>query len=297
MELKKITEHVAYIPNSTNIGVIAVGGSAVLIDSGIDGDTAKKVLQLLSKEGLTPKALINTHSHADHCGGNHYLKQKSEIRIYAPAWEADIIENPYFEPFFLFSGANPPKGLQNKFLMAKPSTVDYILTAEENGFKIEGMELKIVPLPGHSVNQIGIAVEGVLFCGDFVFSREVLNKHKIPFCADIEKQQKTLQDESLKGYSMYIPSHGEPVESISEMAEAYLEVIGKVKKDIAELLAAPKTTEQLCKELCCSYEVNMKSLQQFYLMQTAIMAYISAMYNEQMITGKVENNSLVWCLS
>ena len=50
MELKKVTDLVYYIPNATNIGVVKDGeGSVILIDSGLDNDTGKKILKLFSQ--------------------------------------------------------------------------------------------------------------------------------------------------------------------------------------------------------------------------------------------------------
>ncbi len=67
MELKKITEQVYYISNSLNFGVVKDGeGSAILIDTGFDDDAGGKILKVLEEAGLSVKAIINTHSHADH---------------------------------------------------------------------------------------------------------------------------------------------------------------------------------------------------------------------------------------
>ncbi|MBI4980599.1 hypothetical protein HZC30_03540 [Candidatus Woesearchaeota archaeon] len=53
MELKKITEQVYYIPNHANIGVVKLGEkSAILIDTGLDDNTGKKVLKLLEEKGM-----------------------------------------------------------------------------------------------------------------------------------------------------------------------------------------------------------------------------------------------------
>jgi glyoxylase-like metal-dependent hydrolase (beta-lactamase superfamily II) len=43
---------------------------AVLIDAGQDRDQAKRLLRACEAAGLTPCAIINTHAHADHFGGN-----------------------------------------------------------------------------------------------------------------------------------------------------------------------------------------------------------------------------------
>jgi len=128
MELKKITELVYYIPNPANIGVVKDGEkSVILIDTGLDDDTGKKVLRLLEENGLFPKAIVNTHSHADHCGGNRYIKERTGATIYASEIESAIIQYPLLEPLYLFSGASPLRDLRNKFLMAQSSSVDHVI--------------------------------------------------------------------------------------------------------------------------------------------------------------------------
>src|SRR5713226_2184509 len=45
---------------------------ALVIDPGLEPDV---ILNFLSEQGLTPAAILNTHGHADHIGGNAALKQ------------------------------------------------------------------------------------------------------------------------------------------------------------------------------------------------------------------------------
>jgi len=192
MELKKITELVYYIPNPANIGVVKDGEkSVILIDTGLDDDTGKKVLRLLEENGLFPKAIVNTHSHADHCGGNRYIKERTGATIYASEIESAIIQYPLLEPLYLFSGASPLRDLQNKFLMAQSSSVDHVIKKDERKLKFDEIELGIVPLSGHTLNRIGIEADNVLFCADSLFSEDVLKKHKIPFYVDIDRARET----------------------------------------------------------------------------------------------------------
>ena len=75
LDLIQFSSHIYCLPLSTNIGVIALdeadGTTCVyLIDSGNYKEHAQAVTESLEKSFAAPKikAVINTHSHADHCG-------------------------------------------------------------------------------------------------------------------------------------------------------------------------------------------------------------------------------------
>jgi glyoxylase-like metal-dependent hydrolase (beta-lactamase superfamily II) len=295
MELKQIAKRVYYFPSQVNIGVITYEDkSAVLIDSGLDEEAGRKILKALEEKGLSLKAIVNTHSHADHCGGNSFLKRKQGVKIYAPEVESAIIQFPCLEPFYLFSGASPPNELKNKFLMAQPSEVDYIIKKNERKLRFGETDLEIVPLPGHSPNQIGIGAEGVLFCADAVFSQEVLRKHKIPFYADVDKARETLEFLRGSGYNLFVPSHAQPMASIEELAKAHLEAIGGIEKHVLENCKQPKTAEEITRQICNIYSINLSTVQQYFLMKTAITAYLSSLHERKKLKNSIIGNSMTW---
>ena len=74
-----------YIRSPARIGLVRLNETDVcLIDSGGDKDAGRKVRQLLDARGWRLTAIYNTHSHADHIGGNRYLQKQTGCRIYAP---------------------------------------------------------------------------------------------------------------------------------------------------------------------------------------------------------------------
>ncbi|MHA2093721.1 MAG: MBL fold metallo-hydrolase [Candidatus Hodarchaeales archaeon] len=295
MELKSITEDVWYVPNVVNIGVIRdKDDSVILIDTGIDKGIGKKINNLLTSENLVLKAIINTHSHADHCGGNKYLQDTTGATIYAPVIEEAIISNPYLEPWYLFSGATPIKDLQNKFLMANPSKVDHVIERNDQNLKFENVKLNILPLPGHALNQIGIEIDSICFCADSVFSEEVLVKHKVPFFIDIKKSLETLNYLLSTNYSFYIPSHAAPSPDISKVVNENINCIKAIEELVFNILIEPKTTNQVIKSVCEHFQLVLSRVNQYFLLKTPILAYLSYLRNERRIEVKLSANELFW---
>ncbi|WP_129407819.1 MBL fold metallo-hydrolase [Marinitoga lauensis] len=211
MELHKIKENIYYIGDTTNIGVIVVneGNDVLIIDSGSDDSKGRRILKTLEDNGFKIKYIINTHMHADHIGGNHYIqKHRPDVNILTTRAELSMIENPIYMPYFLYSGAYPIKELRHKFLLAKPSHVTQIIDNENTSIKLDDIEINLIPLDGHTEYQKGILYDNVLFCGDSLISKELLEKHKIPVNVNIEKTKETLLKLQNSKYDYYIPSHG-----------------------------------------------------------------------------------------
>ncbi len=114
----------------TNLGLYVFrqgdANRAVLIDSGGDEDAGRRILRECERLGVELSTVINTHSNADHCGGNAFLSRRSGCAIAATEMEAVFLNYPQLEPSFL-SGSFPQKALRNKFLMAQPSRANCLL--------------------------------------------------------------------------------------------------------------------------------------------------------------------------
>ncbi len=190
MQLTQLHEQTWVIQGGANIGVIAQEGRCLIIDSGMDKDAGRDILNQVKKLGLTPTALLITHAHADHFGGAHYLVRQTGLKVYATRVEAAVMSGPILEPLYLFSGAQPPRELQHKFLLAKPCLVDSVLEGNEQA--IDHIPLQVISLPGHSIEQVGVAFGDTLFVGDAFLTPEILDKHRIPFYTDVQAGLTTL---------------------------------------------------------------------------------------------------------
>ena len=84
-ELIQISEQSYYIQSPAKIGLVKLNEQDVcLIDSGNDKDAGRKVRQLLAANGWRLTAIYNTHSNADHIGGNKYLQGQTGCKVYVP---------------------------------------------------------------------------------------------------------------------------------------------------------------------------------------------------------------------
>jgi len=288
MQIRKIAGQVHYVPNPVNICVVYTKDSAVLVDSGIDENFARKLCRLLEKPA---KFLINTHSHSDHCGGNAFLKDKFSVHVLAPEIERQIIESPILEPFYLF-GAAPPKELQTKFLMAKPCRVDE--TLEPGTLTLQDVTLSIVPLGGHSPNQVGVAVDKVLFCADALFSKGAIEKYKMFVVYDVKNFLQTLDLLERSKYDFFLPSHGDLTGDITELLNLNRKVVENVSNEILKLLKTPRTFDELLTKLLNGFNIEVKNLVQYVLYRSTVHAYLSYLSDEGYVERDLVASSLLW---
>lgn len=118
--------------------VVSANGSEAVV---VDPSEAAPVLKALSEHKLTLKAILNTHHHRDHVGGNSELIQKFRpMPVYAHASDKGRIPE------------------QNRFL--------------EDGDKFTELKLEfqVLYIPGHTLGAIAYVCEGCAFTGDTLFS-------------------------------------------------------------------------------------------------------------------------------
>ena len=201
-ELIQISDISYYIQSPAKIGLVKLSDKDVcLIDSGNDKEAGRKIRQLLDAKGWKLTAIYNTHSNADHIGGNKYLQGITGCKIYAPGIECAFTRHPILEPAFLYGGY-PCKDLRHKFLMAQESSPEY-LTKESLP---EGFEL--IPLPGHFFDMVGFRTpDNVVYLADCLSSRETLDKYQISFIYDVASYLKTLEMVKTLKATMFVPAN------------------------------------------------------------------------------------------
>ena len=108
----------------------------------VDPGDADRVIDFINQEGLRLTAILNTHHHPDHVGGNQALQSEYQIPAYVAARDLTRI-----------SGSS--HGLR-----------------EGSEIVAAGVPITVLEIPGHTEGQIAFlnADAGIVFVGDTLFS-------------------------------------------------------------------------------------------------------------------------------
>ncbi len=274
----------------TNVGVFAPGGGrAILIDTGNDDDAGRRMLRACETASLSVSCIANTHSNADHCGGNAFIQSRTNCRIAAQRIEAAFIENPALEPSFLWGGFPLPP-LRNKFLVAKSSRVTDLLEAP---CAVPDAGIDALPLPGHYMGMIGFMTpDRVFFAADAVASPEILQKYSYYFVYDVAAHLATLDAVAGIDADWIVPSHAEPTREAGALVAANKAKILEVGERILELCSEASAPETLMARLAWSYGIELNHTQ-YALLGSTVRSYVSWLADRGLVTSRLESNRLI----
>jgi hydroxyacylglutathione hydrolase len=121
------------------IWMVRKDGVAAVVDPG----DAAPVLAWLEREGVTLSAIVNTHHHGDHVGGNEALLARFAVPVFGPAGERI------------------------------PGRTRALREGDEIDVPGVDLHLRVLDVPGHTAGHIAYVGEAggpVLFCGDTLFA-------------------------------------------------------------------------------------------------------------------------------
>lgn len=287
-ELNQVGEKSYYINCPAKIGIYQVNDKEVyLIDSGNDKDAGKKVRKILDEKGWNLLGILNTHSNADHIGGNQYLQQQTGCKIFSTGIEKAFTEYPVLEPSFLYGGY-PCKDLRHKFLLAKPSIVTDF--SDESFPK----DMEIILLKGHFFDMVGFRTpDDTVFLADCLSSKETLDKYQIGFIYDVAEYLKTLETVKSIKAKMFVPAHAPATDDIAGLADINIAKVHEIADKILSICSEPICFENILQRLFSDYGLTM-NFEQYVLAGSTVRSYLSWLKDNEKISAFFEDNMLFW---
>jgi hydroxyacylglutathione hydrolase len=114
---------------------------AVLIDPGMEDP---RIEDFIREHGLAVKAVLSTHSHADHSGATGFYSKKFKAPVYVPRDEA-------------------------RQYAAAPDR----LLKEGDKLEFGGLALQVLQIPGHTEGSLCFLAGGAVFSGDTLFKSDI----------------------------------------------------------------------------------------------------------------------------
>ena len=139
-----------------------VSKEAIVVDP---GDDVEKVLAVLRKHGLTCKAILNTHTHIDHVGANHALREQTGARVMLHEADLPLYDNLKIQAEWMGGMVQaPPRG-----------TVDEHVH-QGDVVKAGALAAEVLHTPGHTPGSLCFHVAGekpLLLAGDTLFQGSI----------------------------------------------------------------------------------------------------------------------------
>lgn len=287
-ELVQVGANSYYLQCPAKIGiVIAKENNVYLIDSGNDKDAGRRVRQVLEQQGWILRGILNTHSHADHIGGNHYLQAQTGCKIFASGIEAAFIRHPVLEPTCLYGGY-PADDLRHKFLMAQESDV---CDLSDPDFP---KEIEVIPLPGHSLDMVGFRTpDNTVFLADCISSRETLEKYAVSYLYDAAAFLHTLDAVEAMQADMFVPSHAEAEPDMRALIQYNRKKVLEIAALLTDICQTPQSFDQILQQVFAHFRLTM-TVQQQALVGSTVRSYLSWLKGTGVLTTEITENLLCW---
>ncbi len=170
----------------TNSYLIVAGKEAIVIDP-----ATQMVKTKVDDLGVDVIAIINTHGHFDHIGGNRFFS----VPIYIHTLDAPMLTDPNLNLSIHFSLP----------IISPPA--NHIFSEDER-LSIGPFDIEVIHTPGHTLGSISLRIDYALFTGDTLFKGNI-GRTDLPG-GDYEAMQSSLLKlASLPGDLTIYAGHGE----------------------------------------------------------------------------------------
>ncbi len=156
-----IIKTLSVAPIGTNCSIIACEDTkeAIIIDPGGEAD---RILEIITRENMELKFIINTHAHFDHVGAVQDIVQKKKIPFLLHKGDEPFIEPEAFNQSLQMFGMSA---------MAPPVVDEFI--DPNTTYSFGNLSFSVLETPGHSPGGVCFLFDSDVFVGDTLFAGSI----------------------------------------------------------------------------------------------------------------------------
>jgi len=154
-----LVETLAVGPLQVNCHIVAcpVTGEAMVIDP---GDESQRIIKVLESHHLKVTAIVNTHGHFDHIGGNRALCGATGAPLMIHASDVELLRRA-------------EQSAASYGLKTSSSPEPDRLLEDGDVVEVGTLRFKVLHVPGHSPGGICLHCDGEVFVGDSLFAGSI----------------------------------------------------------------------------------------------------------------------------
>lgn len=138
-------------------------GKGIVIDP---GDDSESLTEFIQRRGIEISAILNTHGHIDHIGGNVGLKNFTGAPLMIHQLDEIYLKDSFLNGAAFFG------------FRFQPHTSDQMLQ-DGDLLQFGNLKIKVLHTPGHSPGSVCFLMNHSIFTGDFVF-RQGIGRWDLP---------------------------------------------------------------------------------------------------------------------
>lgn len=265
----------------------------VLLDTGTV-EQREDLEDTLDEAGLTPVAILGSHTHIDHMGSHAYLQKTRGTQVVMSLGEAGQI----FSPLGLqLQYNNFPMALFPDYpeLGTAPCVPDRVILPGEEAVTLFGATFGILRTPGHTVDHICVRTpDDVLYVADAMMTGRTLHYAKFPYALSMETYLDSMVKLREAKAACYVVAHKGIYEDIRPFIDLELQFLRQRMEELADLMTGPTTPKDLTVAICQTYQVGTQNPRTLAYFEHASEVYLRYLVAQGLAELRVEKGRLVY---
>ena len=261
-------------------------GKAILMDSGYDR-SRQEILDLLEEKGLTPVALLTSHTHPDHIGNHAFLRETFGAKVYMSPFDVATFADPLVM-CVSFGARVGYRMCKERFGVGV--TADEVFPNTDCEITVEGVTFRMIPTPGHCVEHTTIITpDNVAYLGDALQSEDFMVNRRLTYSTVVEEDLASKKIIGQLSCDAYIMAHNGVVEDITDSVETAVEAMEYRLRLFEELVDTPVSEDELVRRFLLHTGADLENTRSVRGIHFNAPAFLSYLVDHDRLTQIVED--------